>query len=52
MEELKKLVEDALYADAGGEGDVESWSPIEGEPATYGVELKSGELFFIQIMEA
>lgn len=53
MEELKTILEHALQADSkDGEADVLSWGPIEGEPATYGVELVDGRLYFITITEA
>jgi hypothetical protein len=31
MDELKRLLENALHADEDGKGDVASWSPIEWE---------------------
>jgi hypothetical protein len=53
MEELKKDLEDWLDdVSRDQESSVESWSAIEGEPATYGVELKTGDLFFIQVVPA
>lgn len=53
MEDLKKELDTFLdEAQRDPESIVESWSPIDGEPATYGVEVSSGDMFFIQITRA
>lgn len=53
MEDLKKELDTFLdEAQRDPESIVESWSPIEGEPATYGVEVSTGDTFFIQITRA
>ena len=53
MEELLTIIESALLDDSrDGEADVLTYSRIEGEPGTIGVELVDGRLYFITIQEA
>lgn len=53
MEELKAELETWLdEAQRDPESTVESWSAIEGEPATYGVETTTGDLFFVSVVPA
>lgn len=48
MEELRNMLETLLHEEEGG-AVVLSWSAIEGEPATFGVELADGRLCFIAV---
>jgi hypothetical protein len=50
MEWLKRFLEDGL--NEASTVEINGWNAIEGEEATYGVELADGSLYFITITEA
>lgn len=53
LEALLTIIESALHEDSrDGEADVLTYSRIEDEDGCIGVELVSGELFFIKVQEA
>jgi hypothetical protein len=51
MDELRRMIAEMLR-DAEIAGDVLSYSPIDGEPATFGVELPDGDLLFVSVVSA
>lgn len=50
MDEIRKIIEDALR-EAGEAGKLAGYSPIEGEQATWGVDMHDGEMFFVAVTE-